>query len=112
MLGFFIICSFKKNVVILIFLTLYCHLLAASHNFFNASVSGNWTAYKKRQLLNKSGYIVSRFTLEKELIMTRLYFPGYPVPAFPGIPSFCISRFPGKMAGNPGQSYIANYILF
>jgi hypothetical protein len=25
---------------------------------------------------------------------SRLYFPGFPVPAFPGIPAFCIFPFP------------------
>jgi hypothetical protein len=41
-LFFFIIWFFQKIIVVIfIFLTLYRHLPAASHNFFNTSVSGN-----------------------------------------------------------------------
>jgi hypothetical protein len=52
-----------------------------------------------------AGHIITNCALSQ--CVPRLYFPGFPVPAFPGIQASLHFPFPGEMAGNPKKLNMA-----
>jgi hypothetical protein len=48
---------------------------------------------------------------ERDSLSIRLYFPGFPIPAFPGFPAFLKFLFPGKNGRESGKSNMALFFF-